>query len=284
MVDSLPARALVWANEKYKPQHSVSYSAMSTSILAGLVYPAQAPNRDDQVIPASALQTSPPQVVVVLLGKHMQTSPNSPDMTAALEDVSNAATWWMSLQQVVTDEASPTLLSQLVAPARTAAVDAPKLLYAGDCALDDAQELVGRVQGGVKGVVQMLQDREFHPDNATQVVLVCMPDSTVSEEAAFVSSLDTALKANGARFLAVYTSLPASPTTLSKPAREGALERRRQLLARDGEVHDALFVLQADLVRAFLVVFFTVVALLSGLCCLMSLDTPTKFEQARAEN
>lgn len=55
--------------------------------------------------------------------------------TAALEDVSNAATWWMSLQQVVTDEASPTLLSQLVAPARTAAVDAPKLLYAGDCAL-----------------------------------------------------------------------------------------------------------------------------------------------------
>lgn len=91
-----------------------------------------------------------------------------------------------------------------------------------------------------------------------------------SEEAAFVSSLDTALKANGARFLAVYTSLPASPTTLSKPAREGALERRRQLLARDGEVHDALFVLQADLVRAFLVVFFTVVALLSGLCCLMS--------------
>ena len=33
---------------------------------------------------------------------------------------------------------------------------------------------------------------------------------------------------------------------------------------------DELFILQANLLRAFFVVLFTLVALLSGLCCMMS--------------
>lgn len=263
-LSSLPARAFLWAaTPDLLSRGQISYQATPTSALAAMLQGKEAA----------------PEVTVVVVGKHMLTKPQSAAMVAGLDAVRKAAPAWSALQQVVADPAAApqSLASQIAATA-------PLTHVAGDCALE-ASETVKLVGGGVAAAADFV--RSTATAETPLVLLVCLPAGDEGAEMAAVTALDAALHASGKRFLGLYAS---EPLGAAAAAAAGGAARRSLLLfgfggsGDGGEENDELFFLQGSLVRALIVVLFTLVALLSGLCCLMSLDTPTRFEtQMRTE-
>jgi len=254
---TLSARAFVWAKHP-----SLEGFAAGPQADGKILY---------QATPTSALAAmlgdkATPEVTVVVVGQHMLAKPQSAATVAGLDAVRKAAPAWAALQQVVVDKAAPQPLSaQLAATGRNVHV-------AGDCALEEASATVKHVEGGAEAAAAFVRAAAA---DSPLLLLVCLPaGGNEASEVAAVAALDDALQQSGKDFLGVYASEPQGAVV-------GAARRSLLLFGfggADEDKNDELFFLQASLVRALVVVLFTLVALLSGLCCLMSLDTPTRFE------
>ena len=110
--------------------------------------------------------------------------------------------------------------------------------------------------------------------DAPLTLLLCLPvEATAAEEAAAAAAVDAALRESSLRYVAVLTAEP--------PMSSSAASHARNLLlwpfddqVKAGPPLDSLFFLQLDLLRAFMVVIFSLIALLSGLCCMMAVRPP----------
>lgn len=267
---TLPARAFLWANQPFSGpvgDGKIAYDATPSSALAAMLQPA-----------VGTQESSSPEVTVVVIGEHMLATPNTPSTAAELENLRQGAQAWSSFQQVVPDSNALPLAHQLAAAA-------PKTHIAGDCSLE-ASETVNKVEGGVEGAADFLRTVAASQDKTPQLLLVCLPTGNAAAELAVVSALNEVLKQSGKGFVGMYTAQPQGAGVPQGGSRRHLLlfgfgEDSKESQEEGPKRNDELFVLQANLLRAFFVVLFTLVALLSGLCCMMSLDTPTRFESAK---
>jgi hypothetical protein len=115
---------------------------------------------------------------------------------------------------------------------------------------------------------------------APLTLLMCLPaEATGAEEAAAAAAVDAALRESSLRYVAVLTAEPPMSSLAASHSRQLLLWPFTEVKA--GPPLDSLFFLQLDLLRAFMVVIFSVIALLSGLCCMMAVRFPLSFPPAR---
>lgn len=294
------SNALVWASEPYaKGTHTLSNGKVSyktetvSSFVSGLFSPLLAASE----APASVffedeiLKQAPPQVFVVAIGQQMREKVH--DQTV-LQKVMAAARSWISVPQLVQDDTPGRHMVQQLLEKYSGLITSGRSFIAGDCPSEVDASSAKRLQGGVSGAAEfikgMKQSTESRAGSSPDLVMICLSaEDMQSGEMAAVDTLDTALRSSGERYVAIYTAEPKEPGTEDKEL----ASQRRSLLQSNQRVPpppgppsdsiDELFHLQVNLMRAFLVIIFTVIGLLCGLCCLMSLDTPTRFESARAE-
>jgi len=297
-----PSHALVWASEPYAKGVSgkVSYKTQTvtsfvTSLFSSLL---RSPTAVSDIFENEILKQMPPQVVLVAVGQQMREKAELDVQNAALQKLTSEARSWISVPHLLKDDVPGLhIVEQLLETYANFTLG--RSYIAGDCDAEVQGSVVypsdaKHLQGGVPGAVEFLKGlhQTTTPDagNSPVMMLVCLPkeDAQVGEAEA-VDSLDNALRSSGERYVAVYTAEPEAPAEADK---ELQTRRRSMLQYADptdsptaGPINgdDDLFLLQVDLLRALLVVVFTVTALLSGMCCLMSLDTPTRFESTRAE-
>lgn len=292
-----PSHALVWASEPYAKgtDGKVSYKTQTvSSFVTGLFKSLLPSNIASEFFESEYLNQMPPQVVLVAVGQQMREDGQLRDQNAALQKLTSEARSWISVPHLV-KEASPGLhIVEQLLETYANSTNLAHSYIAGDCDAEVQGSVVypseaKHLQGGVSGAAEFLKGLNQNADEGLVLMLVCLPkeDAQIGEVDA-VDTLDGALKSSGSRYVAVYTAEPEAPAQADKE-----LEDRRRSMLQYGETtdsptagyngNDELFFLQVNLLRAFLVVLFTIVALLSGFCCLMSLDTPTRFESARGE-
>eukprot|EP00238_Polyblepharides_amylifera_P007921 CAMPEP_0196577466 /NCGR_PEP_ID=MMETSP1081-20130531/6535_1 /TAXON_ID=36882 /ORGANISM="Pyramimonas amylifera, Strain CCMP720" /LENGTH=334 /DNA_ID=CAMNT_0041896401 /DNA_START=104 /DNA_END=1108 /DNA_ORIENTATION=+ len=292
----IPSQAFVWASDEMFINNGrvgkVSYAGVSVYELArDLVSSVFASgSSESRNLVKNEMKTDVPDYLIAVVGNQLRADAVGEATRGAMQGVGLQAGAWTVFQQVFSNaDNTPSLSAQLVA----SAVSDNKPLVSGSCDGVDSS-LVELVEGGVTGMVVRLKDPST-AGSVAKLILVCIPEDYQMSESASLEMIAAAATASGKRYLALYISEASAPALSLQAAGANSMDAnfRRGLIESDlapesapdisGKIHDELFYLQADLLKSLLVVLFSVIPLLAGLCCLMSLDTPTKFESTKIE-
>ncbi|KAK3270710.1 hypothetical protein CYMTET_20907 [Cymbomonas tetramitiformis] len=300
------SHALLWSSEAYiknGEQGRTIYEVLSSpsdvsKLFGGMVKP----DSTNDHLNHESLKALQPRVVVAVIGTNLLTA-DLQDASGALKDILSASTSWISLPYVAHEGvSSPSAVSknslavgltEFMGQLRDEiAVNVGEVYTSGQCGEDSTES-----PESSKVVVSSAQKRILQvagtPGNGTDFILVCLASNglTKLEEFAAVASLDETLRAAHLPYAVLYTAEPKPPTPQEAAARRllqlgdvGALFGYAAPPPASGSTYDELFYSQANLLKAFIVVVFSLIACLAGFCCLLSLDTPTKFESTKSEN
>ncbi|XP_054799668.1 uncharacterized protein LOC129304064 [Prosopis cineraria] len=158
------------------------------------------------------------------------------------------------------------------------------VIFLGSCSLEDANH---RENAAVHSIQDFLTKRmEDSHKGATDLVVFCNGDSLPSEnvdnaqsEGKIVSEFLSSVEKSGAKYSVLYVSDPSR--SIQYPYRE--LQR---FLAESTSVNNASNVticdevcqIKSSLLEGLFVGIVLLIILISGLCCMMGIDTPTRFE------
>lgn len=299
------SHALLWSSEAYienGEQGRTIYEVLSSpsgisKLFGGMVKP----DSNNNLLNLESLKALKPRVIVAVIGRNLLAA-DLQDSSGALKDVLSASTSWISVPYVAHEGvSSPSAVSKKsLASGLTEfmgqmhvenTADLGEVYTSGQCG-EDSTESTESSKVVVSAQKKILQFSGT-PGNGTDFILVCLASNglTKLEEFAAVASLDETLRAVHLPYAFLYTAEPKPPTPQEAAARRllqlgdvGALFGYASPPPASGSTYDELFYSQANLLKAFIVVVFSLIACLAGFCCLLSLDTPTKFESTKSEN
>ncbi|XP_047320067.1 uncharacterized protein LOC124924064 [Impatiens glandulifera] len=100
-----------------------------------------------------------------------------------------------------------------------------------------------------------------------------------SQQGQMLTGLLNSVKLSGARYTVLYVSDPSRPVPRPLPSLGRFLAERTGNLSDKSEVFcDEVCQIKSSLLSGLLVAIVLIIILISGLCCLMGIDTPTRFE------
>ncbi|KAI3975216.1 hypothetical protein MKX01_029674 [Papaver californicum] len=223
-----------------------------------------------------------PDVALVFAGREMQSSDISvnnhadPDLVDLLKNSFTKSNFSMAFPYVTVSEEKGTIQNSLISGFRETCghkLGVKDIAFLGSCSIEglDFTELAD-----VNSVQNYLGLRmEKKSKEKTTVIMVCNDQS--QPEGELFSELISSIEQLGATYTALYAS---DPYRLAQYTSYRELDR---FLAEagNGSVRtaycDGVCQIKSSLLEGFLVALVLLIILISGLCCMMGIDTPTRF-------
>ncbi|THU48610.1 hypothetical protein C4D60_Mb06t00810 [Musa balbisiana] len=156
-------------------------------------------------------------------------------------------------------------------------------------AIDEQETLENSLIEGLSGLTDKWEDGfscSSRTSGKTDLVVLCSGRSeesghTQSEGMGGFSDIVDLLKQSGAKYTVLYTSRPYK--TLQYPAHLALrfLADGTQSNASNSSTCDGVCQIKSSLLEGIFVAIVLLIILISGLCCMIGIDTPTRFETSQ---
>ncbi|KAL1556962.1 hypothetical protein AAHA92_12509 [Salvia divinorum] len=157
-----------------------------------------------------------------------------------------------------------------------------RIALVGSCSVDG--EKFDKINN-VGSVHDYLNSRiEKFPDGHTDLIVMCPGDSMFlpDSESSVLSQLLNAVNEMGAKYSFLYISDPSVEYLSHRGVERFLAEGTLGNVSSNSTGCDEVCEIKSSLLEGLLVGFVLLIILISGLCCMMGIDTPTRFETPEA--